>query len=139
MKRTEYDTCRYVVSLRPSGTTVIETIDVVALDRGRTAAVRHRDCCRVTTTILTPDSVSLPRSVNYIVDYICEPICARWVPCYTSTRQRHSADERPLTVYWARTHVLRLDPVQTQTLDFLWLIFAVSQGVLYLVRARRFF
>jgi hypothetical protein len=29
MKRTEYDTCRYVVSLRPSGTTVIETIDVV--------------------------------------------------------------------------------------------------------------
>ena len=47
---------------------------------------------------MTPDSVSLPRSVNYIVDYICEPICARWMPCYRSARQRYSADKRPLTV-----------------------------------------
>ncbi len=42
-------------------------------------------------------------------------------------------------VFWTGTNVLALDTAKTQTLVFLWLVFAGSQGVLYVTRARSFF
>ncbi|HVC11560.1 MAG TPA: plasma-membrane proton-efflux P-type ATPase [Burkholderiales bacterium] len=42
-------------------------------------------------------------------------------------------------VFWAGTNVFALDTAKTQTLVFLWLVFAGSQGLLYVTRARSFF
>lgn len=42
-------------------------------------------------------------------------------------------------VFWGGTHVLHLDMTETQTLVFVWLVFAGSQAVLYLTRVRGFF
>lgn len=42
-------------------------------------------------------------------------------------------------VFWFALNVLRLGPAETQTLVFVWLVFAGSQAVLYLTRARGFF
>jgi H+-transporting ATPase len=42
-------------------------------------------------------------------------------------------------VYWAGADLLQLGTAKTQTLVFLWLVFAASQGILYLTRARGFF
>lgn len=42
-------------------------------------------------------------------------------------------------VFWLAVNVLRLGPAETQTLVFVWLVFAGSQAVLYLTRARGFF
>jgi len=41
-------------------------------------------------------------------------------------------------VFWTGAHVLALDTAETQTLVFLWLVFAGSQGILYVTRARGF-
>lgn len=41
-------------------------------------------------------------------------------------------------VFWAGANVLALDTAETQTLVFLWLVFAGSQGILYVTRARGF-
>jgi H+-transporting ATPase len=42
-------------------------------------------------------------------------------------------------VFWVATNVLQLGVAQTQTLIFVWLVFAGGQAVLYLTRARGFF
>ncbi len=42
-------------------------------------------------------------------------------------------------VYWAAADALRLESAATQTVIFVWMIFAVTQAVLYLTRARGFF
>ncbi|HVC10429.1 MAG TPA: plasma-membrane proton-efflux P-type ATPase [Burkholderiales bacterium] len=42
-------------------------------------------------------------------------------------------------VFWAGANVLALDAAKTQSLVFLWLVFAGSQGILYVTRARGFF
>jgi H+-transporting ATPase len=42
-------------------------------------------------------------------------------------------------VYWAAADVLALGSAATQTVIFVWMIFAVTQAVLYLTRARGFF
>ncbi len=41
-------------------------------------------------------------------------------------------------VFWAGSHVFGLDTARTQTLIFVWLVFAGSQGILYVTRSRGF-
>lgn len=44
-----------------------------------------------------------------------------------------------VAVFWSGVNVLALDAARTQTLVFVWLVFAGSQGILYVTRSRGFF
>src|SRR5271166_4334012 len=58
-----------------------------------------------TRTDLDVDPTPWLRTVDYMLNHICEPICVRCVACCRSARGRQGGGRRPLTLYWDPTAI----------------------------------
>src|SRR6516225_8913361 len=59
-------------------------------------------------TDLDIDPTPWLRTVDYMVNHICEPNCVRWVASCSSTRDRQGRERRPLTLQWPAQSNYRL-------------------------------
>jgi FMN phosphatase YigB (HAD superfamily) len=66
-------------------------------DRARRKGFRHDPSFDLVAPATTGPALWL-RCVDYLLDHICEPICARWIACCRSTRRREGGVKRPLTL-----------------------------------------
>jgi hypothetical protein len=74
-------------------------------DRARQKGFRNDlsfDVLAPAATTSRPDPAPRLRSVNYMVDHRCEPICFEWFASCSSARRRQGGDRRPPTLRHAR-------------------------------------
>src|SRR3984893_5595404 len=75
-------------------------------DRARCKGFHHDPCLDLVAPAPAPPRALRLRSVDYMLDHICEPLCARRVTYCRSPRHRQRGDRGPLTKDHARSLLL---------------------------------